>query len=113
MREFVRTKILTPTAVVILILVCGAVFWYTAERELRGRSGDSSAPAAVIGRPDDEWGQRVVAVVVTADAASPPPLDRLRAAVKERIGPWAAPRELEVVASIPRTGLGKVRRGEL
>ena len=68
------------------------------------------ADVAVIGRADDEWGQRVVAVIVPADSTRPPTLDALRAAVKEHIGPWAAPRAIELVDSIPRTALGKVRR---
>jgi O-succinylbenzoic acid--CoA ligase len=71
------------------------------------------ADVAVVGRHDAEWGQRVVAVVVAADPADPPALDRLRAVVKERIGPWAAPRELELVAAIPRTALGKPRRRDI
>ena len=66
-----------------------------------------------VGRRDDEWGQRVVAVVVPTDSAHPPTLDALRAAVKERIGPWAAPRDIELVDAIPRTALGKVRRRDL
>jgi O-succinylbenzoic acid--CoA ligase len=68
------------------------------------------ADVAIVGRADDEWGQRVVAMVVPTDAMQPPTLDALRAAIKERIGPWAAPREIELVDAIPRTALGKVRR---
>jgi O-succinylbenzoic acid--CoA ligase len=71
------------------------------------------ADVAVVGRADSEWGQRVVAVVVPSDPTRPPAIDALRGAVKERIGPWAAPRELELVDSIPRTALGKVRRRDL
>ena len=71
------------------------------------------ADVAVVGRTDDEWGQRVVAVVVPTDPTRPPALDTLRAVVQERIGPWAAPRDLELVDSIPRTPLGKVRRRDL
>jgi O-succinylbenzoic acid--CoA ligase len=71
------------------------------------------ADVAVIGRADNEWGQRVVAVIVPTDATRPPALDALRAAVKEHIGPWAAPRDIELVDSIPRTALGKVRRRDL
>jgi O-succinylbenzoic acid--CoA ligase len=68
---------------------------------------------AVVGRPDEEWGQRVVAVIVPVDRERPPPLDRLRALVKERIGPWAAPRELQLVDALPRTALGKLRRRQI
>jgi len=68
---------------------------------------------AVVGRTDDEWGQRVVAVVVPADPAAPPTLDELRTTVKEQLGPWAAPRELLLAESLPRTALGKIRRGAL
>jgi O-succinylbenzoic acid--CoA ligase len=73
----------------------------------------SVAEIAVVGREDEEWGHRVVALVVPSDPALPPALDELRAAVKERLGAWAAPRELELVESLPRTALGKVRRGGL
>ena len=68
------------------------------------------AEVAVTGRPDDEWGQRVVALVVPTRGDRPPPLDRLRARVREEIGPWAAPKEVELVHALPRTALGKVRR---
>jgi O-succinylbenzoic acid--CoA ligase len=62
------------------------------------------------GRPDPEWGQHVVAVVVPKDPAAPPQLDDLRAHVKAELPAWCAPRELELVHELPRTALGKVRR---
>lgn len=68
---------------------------------------------AVAGRPDDEWGQRVVAFVVPADPKAPPTLEELRAAVKEAMPAYAAPKEIVLVESLPRTALGKVRRGAL
>ncbi len=68
------------------------------------------ADAAVAGRPDPEWGQRLVAFVVPADASRPPTLDLLRAAVKETLPAHCAPRELVLVPSVPRTALGKIRR---
>ena len=65
---------------------------------------------AVVGRPDPEWGQRVVAVVVPRDAADPPELAKLRELARERLPVAAAPKELELVDSLPRTSLGKIRR---
>ena len=62
----------------------------------------------VRGRPDEEWGQVVEAVVVAEGA--PPTLDSLRDHVKEHHPAFMAPRRLEIVAQLPRTRLGKVRR---
>jgi O-succinylbenzoic acid--CoA ligase len=70
------------------------------------------AEVVVAGRPDREWGERVVAWVVPTSAAAPT-LDELRGLVKEHLAPWAAPRELVLVDSLPRTSIGKIRRGDL
>jgi O-succinylbenzoic acid--CoA ligase len=71
------------------------------------------AEVAVVGRPDPEWGQRVVAVVVPSDPTSPPSLDALRDAVKAELPAYAAPRELILAEALPRTALGKVARAAL
>ncbi|MGO8873822.1 MAG: class I adenylate-forming enzyme family protein [Acidimicrobiales bacterium] len=68
---------------------------------------------AVWKRSDPEWGERVVAWVVPADPDGPPALAELRALVAGTLAPWAAPRELALVASLPRTSSGKVRRAAL
>jgi O-succinylbenzoic acid--CoA ligase len=71
------------------------------------------AEAAVAGRPDPEWGQRVVAWVVPTDPSRPPRLEAIRDAVKAVLPAYAAPRELVVVAALPRTSLGKLQRSRL
>lgn len=68
--------------------------------------------AAVIGRPHPEWGQEVVACVVPADGATPD-LAQLREAVRAKLPVWYAPRVLEICDALPRTALGKLRRGDL
>jgi O-succinylbenzoic acid--CoA ligase len=66
--------------------------------------------AIVVGEPDPAWGQRVVAVVVPVEASAPPSLDELRDHVRTHLPAHAAPRELRLVSSIPRTALGKAIR---
>ena len=65
------------------------------------------------GRPDPEWGQRVVAWVVPADPSAPPTLEELRGLVAEHIAPFAAPRRLVLVDALPTTSIGKVRHDAL
>jgi o-succinylbenzoate---CoA ligase len=71
------------------------------------------AEVAVAGRPDPEWGQRVVAFVVPSDPASPPSLRQLRDHVAAAIARFKAPRELILLDALPRTSSDKVRRSEL
>ncbi|MCU1354323.1 MAG: menE [Acidimicrobiales bacterium] len=95
-----------------LIVTGGENVWPTAvEDALRAHAG--VADVAVAGRPDREWGQRVVAWVVPVDAHRPPSLDALRDQVRQRLPAFAAPRELVLVAELARTALGKVRRDAL
>nr|WP_026118343.1 AMP-binding protein [Nocardiopsis salina] len=65
------------------------------------------AESVVVGRRDPEWGERVSAVVVPADPGAPPTLDQLRAWVREHLPSYAAPRELDLRASIPLLASGK------
>jgi O-succinylbenzoic acid--CoA ligase len=71
------------------------------------------ADCAVTGRPDREWGERVVAHVVARDPSTPPSLDDLRAFARERLTAPKLPRELVLVDEIPRSTGGKVLRREL
>ena len=71
------------------------------------------ADVAVAGVPHPEWGHEVTAFVVPVSAVDSPTLDQLRAAVKAELPAWCAPRRVQLVATLPRTALGKVRRAEL
>jgi O-succinylbenzoic acid--CoA ligase len=65
---------------------------------------------AVTGVVDPEWGERVVALIVSDGSVSE---DELRAVANDRIGPWAKPKEIRFVTAIPRTANGKIRRDAL
>ena len=66
------------------------------------------AEAAVLGRADPQWGERIVAYVVPRSAA--PTLQELQAFVADRLSAYAVPRELVVVAALPRLSNGKIDR---
>jgi o-succinylbenzoate---CoA ligase len=63
--------------------------------------------AAVVGQPDPEWGERVVAVVVPADPADPPTLELLRRHVRERLPRYAIPSRVVIVEAVPMLPSGK------
>jgi O-succinylbenzoic acid--CoA ligase len=95
-----------------LIITGGENVWpEQVEAALRGLA--AIADVAVAGVEDDEWGQLVTAFVVPADRAAPPVLEALRDTVRAELPAYCAPRRLVLVDEVPRTALGKVRRGEL
>ena len=65
------------------------------------------AMVAVVGVPDDKWGEAVTAVVV-ARAGSHPDANALIELVKARKGSAHAPKHVKFVTELPMTGVGKV-----
>jgi O-succinylbenzoic acid--CoA ligase len=66
--------------------------------------------AAVVGRPDEEWGETVVAYVVATDGVTDA---QLVAHCRERLAGYKVPRAIERVGEIPRTESGKALKGRL
>jgi acyl-CoA synthetase (AMP-forming)/AMP-acid ligase II len=67
---------------------------------------------SVIGRPDPEWGESVVAFVV-ADGGAPPSMDDLDRTCLDRIARYKRPKEYRFVESLPTNNYGKVVKREL
>jgi fatty-acyl-CoA synthase len=65
------------------------------------------AMCAVVGVPDDKWGEAVTAVVVAREGARPD-ADELIGLVKSRKGSAHAPKQIRFVTELPMTGVGKV-----
>jgi o-succinylbenzoate---CoA ligase len=61
----------------------------------------------VVGEPDPEWGERVIAAVVPADPEDPPPLNLLRLHVKRRLPRYAAPSRVVMLEAVPVLPNGK------
>jgi len=67
---------------------------------------------AVVGVPDEKWGESVKAFVVPADSSRVDP-EELIAYVRERKGAVNAPKSIEIVEVLPLTGVGKIDRRAL
>ncbi|GAC1387361.1 MAG: long-chain fatty acid--CoA ligase [Marmoricola sp.] len=68
---------------------------------------------SVVGRPDAEWGEAVVAFVVPADAGSPPPTEDLDQICLDHVARYKRPKEYRFVDSLPTNNYGKVVKREL
>jgi fatty-acyl-CoA synthase len=65
------------------------------------------AMVAVVGIPDEKWGEAVTAIVVPREGAKPDP-DELINMVRVRKGSAHAPKQIQFVKQLPMTGVGKV-----
>ncbi len=70
------------------------------------------AMCAVVGVPDDKWGEAVTAVVVAREGAKPD-ANELIELVKARKGSHHAPKQIQFVKDLPMTGVGKVDKKAL
>lgn len=77
------------------------------------RGHPAVADAAVTTRPDREWGESVVAIVVVRDGRTAPTVAELGEHVAAQLPASHRPRALAVVDALPRDELGKVPRATL
>jgi O-succinylbenzoic acid--CoA ligase len=90
------------------IIITGGKKVFPAEVEAALSAMEGVKECAVMGLPDSEWGELVVAAIVgTASAA------QLKAGLKQKLEGFKVPKRFVRVSSIPRTPSGKVMRHEL
>lgn len=94
------------------VIITGGVNVVPREVEDLLLADPAVAEVAVLGMPDPQWGERVVAVVVPRPG-KPPTLASLRSRVTATSLPALAPRQLVLVAEIPLLGTGKPDRRNL
>lgn len=94
------------------LIITGGYNVYPPEVELVLAEHPAVAASAVIGCPDDEWGERVTAVVVPHPDAQPT-ADEIIAHCKARLVNYKVPRSVLFVADFPRNALGKVQKARL
>ena len=94
------------------MIVSGGENVYPIEVEDVIAAHPSVLEVAVVGVPDDEFGQRLKAVVVRRDGAKLT-ATQVRTLVRDRLARHEVPRDVVFVKALPRTATGKIRRVEL
>jgi acyl-CoA synthetase (AMP-forming)/AMP-acid ligase II len=94
------------------MIISGGENIYPVEVENAIRTHADVADVAVVGVPDEKWGERVLAVVVPKAGAAPT-ADSIVAWSRERIAAYKSPKSVQFVAELPRNASGKVLRREL
>lgn len=95
------------------MIITGGENVYPAEVENAVHGHPHVAEVAVIGVPDDTWGESVKAIVVPKPGATPDANDII-AFARSRIAHFKAPRSVDFIAApLPRSASGKILRREL
>ncbi|WJL96777.1 AMP-binding protein [Microbacterium sp. ET2] len=94
------------------IIISGGENISTIEVEQALLSHPAVTDAAVVGIPDERWGERPRAFIVTSEGASITG-DELHLHVRGRLAPFKAPRAFEFVEALPKTSTGKTRKDVL
>ncbi|GAA1007611.1 long-chain acyl-CoA synthetase [Acrocarpospora pleiomorpha] len=92
------------------LIISGGVNIYPAEIEAALLEHPAVADVAVIGVPDEEWGHRVVALVLPAREVTQ---DELLDHLRPRLARFKHPRVIEFRAELPRTPTGKLSRSKV
>ncbi len=94
------------------MFISGGENVYPAEVESVLQGHPAVAEVAVVGVPDDHWGEVGVAVVAKKPGAEVDDAD-LRAFVRERLAKYKVPKSVRFVDELPRTGPGKIDKQAL
>ncbi len=79
------------------------------EEELR--KNELINDCAVVGMPDDEWGELIVAAIVVTDVSID--LVELNTWIRQRVAPYKTPRKYLLMEELPRNAMGKVTKNEV
>jgi acyl-CoA synthetase (AMP-forming)/AMP-acid ligase II len=94
------------------MIITGGFNVYSIEVENALRAHEAVQDCAVIGLPDDKWGERIVAVLQPRKGSQVDP-KAIAAFVRERIGSVKTPKQIEVWDDLPRSKVGKVLKPDI
>ena len=95
------------------LIISGGMNIYPREVEEALLLHPGVGAVSVVGRPDSEWGEAVVAFVVPAEGADPPSIDGLDQTCLDHIARFKRPKEYRFVDALPTNNYGKVQKRDL
>ena len=95
------------------MVITGGENVYTREVENVLQQHPDVADAAVVGVPDAQYGEALLAVLVLRPGSSEPAVDALVAFCRGKLGGYKIPRRYMFMEQLPRTPMGKVRKHDL
>lgn len=95
------------------MFISGGENIYPAEVERALETHDAVSEVAVVGVPDERWGEVGRAFIVLAETQPTPPKEALQAWCRERLAGYKVPHHIDYVDALPRNALGKITKQEL
>ena len=94
------------------LIITGGLNVYPPEVELTLMQHPAVAACAVIGCPNEEWGEQVLAAIIPHEGA---PVDEadIRAFCREQLAAYKVPRRVLIVNEFPANALGKIQKAKL
>jgi acyl-CoA synthetase (AMP-forming)/AMP-acid ligase II len=94
------------------MVITGGFNVYSTEVEQAVMQHPAVQDCAVVGLPDEKWGERVTVVVQLLPGTAAEP-EEIRTFARERLGGVKAPKQVEIWPDLPRSKVGKVLKREI
>jgi len=95
------------------LIITGGYNVYPKEIENVLESSEIVKESAVVGLPDEDFGERVVAVVVLKEGQEGDPAEELAEHCKRRLASYKCPKQISVVPVLPRNAMGKIQKNQI
>jgi fatty-acyl-CoA synthase len=94
------------------MIITGGFNVYSTEVEQAVLAHPAVLDCAVVGLPDDKWGERVTAIIQPL-AGQDVTAEEIRAWVRDRLGSVKAPKQVEIWPDLPRSRVGKILKADV
>ena len=95
------------------LIITGGYNVYPKEVENLLEGHEAVKESAVVGLPDEDFGEKVVAVVVLQEGHGPIPPESLVEHCRKRLASYKCPRQIVIVPEIPRNAIGKIQKDRI